>query len=170
MVESWRRRTPLEKKQFWKAINGADQVFHQPLNLTIFCESLKEYFPSVNQKPVLAISGEIYIPANWHQLSSTDMLKHRVIFTVFEHRTSLPFPKHPLVHRGCQRLICADSWHLGGWKRLLHIFFKLIFQTYLRNQCEETGSKEFWTKRNQRIVLSGHLSGTKCFLKQSVKP
>lgn len=125
--------------QFWKANNGVDKVFHQTLNLAIFWETFKEYFPSVNQKPVLAISREIYIPANWHQLKSTDMLKHRVIFTS--------------VGALNQRPIRPDSWQLGEWKRLLPIFFKWLFQTYLRNECKEGGSKEFWTKRKQRIAF-----------------
>lgn len=66
-----------EGEHLWKKM----QVLHQTLNMATFWETFKEYFPSVNQKPVLAISREIYIPANWHQLSSTKMLKHRIIFT-----------------------------------------------------------------------------------------
>lgn len=67
--------------EFWKSINGADQVFHQTLNLAIFWETFKEFSLLVKQKPALAISREIYIPENWHQLRRTEMLKYRVIFT-----------------------------------------------------------------------------------------
>lgn len=47
----------------------------QTLNLAIFWETFKVYFLSVNQKPVLTISREIYIPVNWHELRGTEMLK-----------------------------------------------------------------------------------------------
>lgn len=73
-------RTYLENIQFRKVISGVDEVFHQTLNLAILWETSSDYFPSFNQKSVLAISREIYIPANWHQPRNTEMLKHRVIF------------------------------------------------------------------------------------------
>ena len=103
-----------KKKQPWKAVNGVDQVFHQTLNLAIFWETFKEYFPSVNQKPVLAISREIYIPANWHQLRRTEMLKHRVIFTSVG---ALNFPSFPRTPPGTSWMPGTDPrWLLTtGW-------------------------------------------------------
>lgn len=66
---------------------------------------------------------------------------------MLEHWTSPALPKLPLARQGCQGLIRADSKQLGGWKMLLPFLFKLLFQTYLRNECKEGESKEFWNKR-----------------------
>jgi len=58
--------------QFWKVITGENQVFHQTLNLAVFWE-IK--YISLQWLKNLFLQSAIYIPANWHQLRSTEMLK-----------------------------------------------------------------------------------------------
>lgn len=81
-----------KKMEFWKSINGADQVFHQTLNLAIFCETFQKISPVVKQKPVLAICRGIYIPADWHKVR-TEMLKYSIIFTTAGLLNFSSFPK-----------------------------------------------------------------------------
>lgn len=129
-----------KKMEFWKSINGADQVFHQTSNLAIFCDTFKKISPVVKQKPVLAICRGIYIPADWHKVR-TEMLKHRVIFTTAGLLNFSSFPKTLL---GPPWMPGADFcwlWTTGWVEEVAPIFFKLLFQIYLRNECKEGGSQ-----------------------------
>lgn len=131
-TESWGMRAFLKEMEFWKSINGADQVFHQTLNLAIFWEIFKEFSPLVKQKPVLSICREIYIPANWHKLGTTGMLKYRVIFTS---AGLLNFSSSPKTLPGTLWMPGADfCWLLRtGWvEEVAPTFLKLLFQIYLR--------------------------------------